>query len=53
VEIDGGITPANARRALDAGANVLVAASAIFQATDVAAAARDLAAIAAAEGTHA
>ncbi len=46
VEIDGGITPQNARRALDAGANVLVAASAIFQATDIAAAARDLARIA-------
>jgi ribulose-phosphate 3-epimerase len=53
VEIDGGITPATARRALDAGANVLVAASAIFQATDVAAAARELAGIAAMEGTHA
>lgn len=47
VEIDGGITPANARSALDAGANVLVAASAIFQATDIAAAARELARIAA------
>lgn len=46
VEIDGGISPANARRALDAGANVLVAASAIFQASDVAAAARELARIA-------
>jgi ribulose-phosphate 3-epimerase len=47
VEIDGGITPRNARRALDAGANVLVAASAIFQATDIAAAARELSRIAA------
>jgi ribulose-phosphate 3-epimerase len=47
VEIDGGITPQNARRALDAGANVLVAASAIFQATDIAAAARELSRIAA------
>ena len=47
VEIDGGITAANARDALDAGANVLVAASAIFQAIDVAAAARELARIAA------
>jgi ribulose-phosphate 3-epimerase len=46
VEIDGGIGLGNARRALDAGANVLVAASAIFQATDVAAAARELAALA-------
>ena len=40
VEIDGGIKADNARRALDAGANVLVAASAIFQATDIGAAAR-------------
>ena len=46
VEIDGGISAANARRALDAGANVLVAASAIFQATDIGAAARELALIA-------
>jgi ribulose-phosphate 3-epimerase len=46
VEIDGGISAANARRALDAGANVLVAASAIFQATDIGAAARELARIA-------
>jgi ribulose-phosphate 3-epimerase len=45
VEIDGGISAANARRALDAGANVLVAASAIFQATDIGAAARELARI--------
>jgi ribulose-phosphate 3-epimerase len=45
VEIDGGISAANARRALDAGANVLVAASAIFQAADVGAAARALARI--------
>lgn len=46
VEIDGGISAGNARRALDAGANVLVAASAIFQATDIGAAARELARIA-------
>jgi ribulose-phosphate 3-epimerase len=45
VEIDGGISTANARRALDAGANVVVAASAIFQAADVGAAARELARI--------
>ena len=51
VEIDGGITPANARSALEAGANVLVAASAIFQATDIAAAARELARIAGGAGT--
>jgi ribulose-phosphate 3-epimerase len=46
VEIDGGISPANARRALEAGANVLVAASAIFQTADIAAAARELSRIA-------
>jgi ribulose-phosphate 3-epimerase len=46
VEIDGGISAANARRALDAGANVLVAASAIFQAADIGGAARELARIA-------
>jgi ribulose-phosphate 3-epimerase len=46
VEIDGGISAGNARGALDAGANVLVAASAIFQATDIGAAARELARIA-------
>jgi ribulose-phosphate 3-epimerase len=49
VELDGGISTANARRALDAGANVLVAASAIFQASDVAAAARALAELTSAE----
>ena len=46
VEIDGGVKIANAQRAIDAGASVLVAASAIFQAPDPAAAARELAAIA-------
>jgi ribulose-phosphate 3-epimerase len=46
VEIDGGIKVENARRAVDAGATVLVAASAIFQAADVAGAARTLAGIA-------
>ncbi len=45
VEIDGGVKLDNARRCVDAGANVLVAASAIFRAGDVAAAARDLKAI--------
>jgi ribulose-phosphate 3-epimerase len=30
LEVDGGVTPANAREALDAGADVLVAASAVF-----------------------
>jgi ribulose-phosphate 3-epimerase len=46
VEIDGGVKAHNARRAVDAGATVLVAASAIFQAPDPAEAARELAAIA-------
>lgn len=45
VEIDGGVKLDNARRCVDAGATVLVAASAIFQAPDPAAAARELAAI--------
>jgi ribulose-phosphate 3-epimerase len=46
VEIDGGVKLHNARRAVEAGATVLVAASAIFQAPDPAEAARELAAIA-------
>lgn len=46
VEIDGGVKVHNAKRAVDAGATVLVAASAIFGAPDPAAAARQLAAIA-------
>jgi ribulose-phosphate 3-epimerase len=46
VEIDGGVKVDNAQRAIDAGATVLVAASAIFHAPDPAAAARELAAIA-------
>jgi ribulose-phosphate 3-epimerase len=46
VEIDGGVKLENARRAMDAGASVLVAASAIFHAPDPADAARRLAAIA-------
>jgi ribulose-phosphate 3-epimerase len=46
VEIDGGVKVNNAQRAIDAGASVLVAASAIFQAPDPAEAARELAAIA-------
>ncbi len=45
VEVDGGVKLDNARRCVDAGANVLVAAAAIFQAPDIAAAARDLKAI--------
>jgi ribulose-phosphate 3-epimerase len=46
LEIDGGVKVHNAQRAIDAGATVLVAASAIFQAPDPAMAARELAAIA-------
>jgi ribulose-phosphate 3-epimerase len=46
VEIDGGVKTHNARRAVDAGATVLVAASAIFRAPHPAEAARELAAIA-------
>jgi len=46
VEIDGGVKVGNAQLAIDAGASVLVAASAIFQAPDPSAAARELAAIA-------
>jgi ribulose-phosphate 3-epimerase len=46
VELDGGVKIDNARRAIDAGATVLVAASAIFQAPDPTTAARALAAIA-------
>jgi thiamine-phosphate pyrophosphorylase len=37
----GGITPANARLAIDAGADMLAVISAIFEAADVKAAARD------------
>ena len=46
VEIDGGVKVHNARRAVEAGATVLVAASAIFHAADPAEAARELATIA-------
>lgn len=46
VEIDGGVKLENAKRCVEAGATVLVAASAIFQAEDISAAARDLKAIA-------
>jgi ribulose-phosphate 3-epimerase len=46
VEIDGGVKLDNARRCVEAGANVLIAASAIYQAPDPAAAARELKAIA-------
>jgi ribulose-phosphate 3-epimerase len=46
VQIDGGVKLDNAKRCIDAGATVIISASAIFQAPDIAAAARDLAAIA-------
>jgi ribulose-phosphate 3-epimerase len=46
LEVEGGVKLDDARRCMDAGASVLVAASAIFGAPDIAAAARDLKAIA-------
>jgi ribulose-phosphate 3-epimerase len=46
LEIDGGVKLDNAKRCVEAGASVLIAASAIFQAPDIAAAARDLKSIA-------
>jgi ribulose-phosphate 3-epimerase len=46
VEIDGGVKIENAQRAVDAGATVLVSASGIFRAPNVAEAARALARIA-------
>ncbi len=46
LEIEGGVMIANARRAMEAGASVLIAASGIFQQPDPAAAARELAEIA-------
>lgn len=46
VQIDGGVKLENAKRCMEAGATVLISASAIFQAPDVVAAAGDLAAIA-------
>ena len=46
IEIDGGVKAHNAKRAVDAGATVLVAASALFRSSDPARAARELAAIA-------
>jgi ribulose-phosphate 3-epimerase len=45
VEAEGGVEPDDARRCVEAGATVVVAASAIFGADDVAAAARELEAI--------
>ena len=46
LEIDGGVNLENAKRCVDAGATVLVVASAIFRAPDIRAAARELARIA-------
>jgi ribulose-phosphate 3-epimerase len=51
LEIDGGIKRDNARRAVEAGASVLIAASGIFAQPDPASAARGLAAIAAGGAT--
>jgi ribulose-phosphate 3-epimerase len=45
VEVDGGVSLQTARRCVEAGATVLVAGSALFGATDPAAAARELRAI--------
>ncbi|MBT1690600.1 ribulose-phosphate 3-epimerase [Dawidia soli] len=45
IEIDGGVNLQNARRLLDAGADVLVAGSFVFQAPDPKAVIRDLAAV--------
>jgi ribulose-phosphate 3-epimerase len=45
IEIDGGVTVQNAKRLLDAGADVLVAGSFVFQAADPKAMIRDLAAV--------
>ena len=42
VQVDGGITAANAGRARDAGANILVAGSSVFSASDPLAAVRQL-----------
>jgi ribulose-phosphate 3-epimerase len=49
VEIDGGVKVDNARRAVDAGATVLVSASGIFQADDPEGSARELRRIAVGE----
>jgi ribulose-phosphate 3-epimerase len=50
LEIDGGVKPDNAQRAVDAGATVLVAASGVFRQPDIPGAARTIAAIARGEG---
>jgi len=38
IEVDGGVSPANAYKVIDAGANALVAGSAVFNSPDYAAA---------------
>ena len=38
LEVDGGINPSTARRVVEAGANVLVAGSALYEAPDLSAA---------------
>jgi|TARA_B100001142_G_scaffold252446_1_gene252921 ribulose-phosphate 3-epimerase len=38
IEVDGGVTPANAYKVIEAGANALVAGSAVFNSPDYAAA---------------
>ena len=42
IEVDGGINPETARLSIQSGANVLVAGTSIFHATDYAKAVRDL-----------
>jgi ribulose-phosphate 3-epimerase len=48
IEVDGGVTPANAGQVVEAGASVIVAGSAIFHSKDYAAA---IAGLRAAKGT--
>jgi ribulose-phosphate 3-epimerase len=38
IEVDGGVSPANAYKVIEAGANALVAGSAVFNSKDYAAA---------------
>ena len=45
IEVDGGIGPANAKSVLDAGANVIVAGTAVFGSKDIAGACRKLKAL--------
>ncbi len=45
IEIDGGVTTANARKLLDAGADVLVAGSFVFKSDDPAQTIADLKAV--------